>query len=176
MLRTTYLHQSHRMRLSDPHSSPLTHLRQIHSYVEGNIPLHVRLFLSTLSLINLQFMEWERSFEERVMKIRRRELKYQKLNYRIEARSPLSQPFFSPCLLSVGLSQPIAEHLTTSLCRLYFPLFGTPSCRLFLPRLTWHFTGVFLALLSLASADLDSLHRFHLSKLSLICPLIHRLI
>ncbi|KAG2036744.1 multidrug resistance-associated ABC transporter [Suillus americanus] len=32
----------------------------------------------------LKFMAWERSFEKRVMKIRERELKYQKLNYRIE--------------------------------------------------------------------------------------------
>ena len=32
----------------------------------------------------LQFMAWERSFEKRVMKIRERELKYQKLNYTIE--------------------------------------------------------------------------------------------
>ena len=32
----------------------------------------------------LQFMAWERSFEKRVLKIRERELKYQKLNYTIE--------------------------------------------------------------------------------------------
>ncbi|KAG0704981.1 multidrug resistance-associated ABC transporter [Suillus ampliporus] len=32
----------------------------------------------------LKFMAWERSFEKRVLKIRSRELKYQKLNYRIE--------------------------------------------------------------------------------------------
>ncbi|KAG2156756.1 multidrug resistance-associated ABC transporter [Suillus bovinus] len=32
----------------------------------------------------LKFMAWERSFEKRVMKIREKELKYQKLNYRIE--------------------------------------------------------------------------------------------
>ncbi|KAG2142476.1 multidrug resistance-associated ABC transporter [Suillus clintonianus] len=32
----------------------------------------------------LKFMAWERSFEKRVLKIRERELKYQKLNYRIE--------------------------------------------------------------------------------------------
>ena len=29
-------------------------------------------------------MAWERSFEKRVLKIRERELKYQKLNYTIE--------------------------------------------------------------------------------------------
>lgn len=29
-------------------------------------------------------MAWERSFEARVLKIRKRELKYQKLNYMIE--------------------------------------------------------------------------------------------
>ena len=33
-----------------------------------------------------QFMAWERSFEKRVMKIRAKELKYQKLNYTIEVR------------------------------------------------------------------------------------------
>ncbi|KZT01063.1 multidrug resistance-associated ABC transporter [Laetiporus sulphureus 93-53] len=32
----------------------------------------------------LKFMAWERSFEERVMKIRAKELKYQRLNYHIE--------------------------------------------------------------------------------------------
>ncbi|EEB99640.1 hypothetical protein MPER_00644, partial [Moniliophthora perniciosa FA553] len=32
----------------------------------------------------LKFMAWERSFESRVLKIRARELKYQKLNYTIE--------------------------------------------------------------------------------------------
>ncbi|KAH7906727.1 multidrug resistance-associated ABC transporter [Hygrophoropsis aurantiaca] len=32
----------------------------------------------------LKFMAWERSFEKRVLKIRNKELKYQKLNYRIE--------------------------------------------------------------------------------------------
>ena len=31
-------------------------------------------------------MAWERSFEARVLKIRDRELKYQKLNYTIEVR------------------------------------------------------------------------------------------
>ncbi|OAX31449.1 hypothetical protein K503DRAFT_860742, partial [Rhizopogon vinicolor AM-OR11-026] len=39
----------------------------------------------------LKFMAWERSFEKRVMKIRERELKYQKLNYRIEARDTTSR-------------------------------------------------------------------------------------
>jgi hypothetical protein len=32
-------------------------------------------------------MAWERSFEARVLKIRTKELKYQKLNYTIEVRS-----------------------------------------------------------------------------------------
>lgn len=32
----------------------------------------------------LKFMAWERNFEERVLKIRDRELKYQQLNYTIE--------------------------------------------------------------------------------------------
>lgn len=34
----------------------------------------------------LKFMAWERSFEARVLKVRDRELKYQKLNYTIEVR------------------------------------------------------------------------------------------
>ena len=34
-----------------------------------------------------QFMAWERSFEARVLKIRKKELKYQKLNYTIEVRA-----------------------------------------------------------------------------------------
>jgi len=32
----------------------------------------------------MQFMGWERSFEKRVLAIRDKELKYQKLNYTIE--------------------------------------------------------------------------------------------
>jgi hypothetical protein len=31
-----------------------------------------------------QFMAWERSFEKRVLKIRERELRFEKLNYLIE--------------------------------------------------------------------------------------------
>jgi hypothetical protein len=46
-----------------------------------------KYFLSKLVFINSQFMAWERSFEKRVMKVRERELKYQKMNYRIEARN-----------------------------------------------------------------------------------------
>lgn len=34
----------------------------------------------------LKFMAWERNFEARVLKVRERELKYQKLNYTIEVR------------------------------------------------------------------------------------------
>ena len=34
-------------------------------------------------------MAWERRFEERVLKIRTRELKYQRLNYTIEVVSSL---------------------------------------------------------------------------------------
>lgn len=32
----------------------------------------------------LKFMAWERSFEARVLKVREKELKYQKMNYTIE--------------------------------------------------------------------------------------------
>ena len=32
----------------------------------------------------IQFMAWERSFEKKMLKIRNKELKYQKLNYVIE--------------------------------------------------------------------------------------------
>ena len=32
----------------------------------------------------LKFMAWERNFEQRVLKVRDRELKYQQLNYTIE--------------------------------------------------------------------------------------------
>ena len=34
----------------------------------------------------LKFMAWERNFENRVLKVRNRELKYQQLNYTIEVR------------------------------------------------------------------------------------------
>lgn len=34
----------------------------------------------------LKFMAWERNFEARVLKVREKELKYQKLNYTIEVR------------------------------------------------------------------------------------------
>lgn len=38
-------------------------------------------------------MAWERSFEQRVLKIRDRELKYQKLNYFIEVDHQIFLPF-----------------------------------------------------------------------------------
>ena len=41
-------------------------------------------------------MAWERSFEARVLKIREKELKYQKLNYTIEVRAPLLPSPASP--------------------------------------------------------------------------------
>jgi len=34
----------------------------------------------------LKFMAWERNFETRVLKVREKELKFQKLNYMIEVR------------------------------------------------------------------------------------------
>ncbi len=34
----------------------------------------------------LKFMAWERSFEARVLRVREKELRYQKLNYTIEVR------------------------------------------------------------------------------------------
>jgi hypothetical protein len=34
-----------------------------------------------------QFMAWERNFEKRVLGVREKELKFQKLNYIIEVRS-----------------------------------------------------------------------------------------
>jgi len=34
-------------------------------------------------------MAWERNFEKRVLKIREKELKFQKLNYLIEVRSSI---------------------------------------------------------------------------------------
>lgn len=37
-----------------------------------------------------QFMAWERSFEAKVLKVRERELKYQRLNYIIEVRLGLT--------------------------------------------------------------------------------------
>lgn len=57
-------------------------------------------------------MAWERSFEKRVMKVRERELKYQKLNYKIEVRDfpyriirlLMCPPFRSCSLLSGMLS------------------------------------------------------------------------
>lgn len=36
----------------------------------------------------IKFMAWERSFEKRVLKIREKELKYQKLNYTVEVCYP----------------------------------------------------------------------------------------
>ncbi|OAX35091.1 hypothetical protein K503DRAFT_397889 [Rhizopogon vinicolor AM-OR11-026] len=58
----------------------------------------------------LKFIAWERSFEKRVMKVRERELKYQKLNYRIEARDTTSRL--------------ITKHLACPPIRLYYPLSG----------------------------------------------------
>lgn len=36
-------------------------------------------------------MAWERNFEKRVLKIREKELKFQKLNYIIEVRTSISR-------------------------------------------------------------------------------------
>jgi hypothetical protein len=38
--------------------------------------------------MNSQFMAWERSFEARIMKVRAKELKYQRLSYIIAVRLP----------------------------------------------------------------------------------------
>ena len=40
-------------------------------------------------------MAWERSFEARVLKVREKELKYQKLNYTIEVSGTLRRFFYS---------------------------------------------------------------------------------
>ena len=37
-----------------------------------------------------KFMAWERSFETKILKVREKELKYQKLNYTIEVSNPFS--------------------------------------------------------------------------------------
>ena len=37
-----------------------------------------------------KFMAWERSFEAKILKVREKELKYQKLNYTIEVSNPFS--------------------------------------------------------------------------------------
>lgn len=44
-------------------------------------------------------MAWERSIESRVLKVRDRELKYQKLNYMIEVRKPTCNPLFGVDLM-----------------------------------------------------------------------------
>jgi len=44
-------------------------------------------------------MAWERSFEKRVLKIREKELGYQKLNYLIEVRSSHMLVAFADILL-----------------------------------------------------------------------------
>ncbi|EEB90107.1 hypothetical protein MPER_11731 [Moniliophthora perniciosa FA553] len=49
----------------------------------------------------LKFMAWERSFESRVLKIRARELKYQKLNYTIEVASSPSNKITLLTILSL---------------------------------------------------------------------------
>jgi hypothetical protein len=47
--------------------------------------LKVSFYCGTSAGINVwQFMAWERNFEKRILKIREKELKYQKLNYTIE--------------------------------------------------------------------------------------------
>ena len=47
-----------------------------------------RASLTNKKAESLQFMAWERSFEERVMKLRAKELSFQRKNYIIEVRSP----------------------------------------------------------------------------------------
>ena len=43
-------------------------------------------FLIHFLIDRTQFMAWERSFEKKILKIRDKELKYQKLNYVIEVQ------------------------------------------------------------------------------------------
>lgn len=55
-------------------------------------------------------MAWERSFEKRVLKIREKELKYQKLNFTIEVEfSPLG-PFFILILTAYLNLQDVVEY------------------------------------------------------------------
>jgi hypothetical protein len=49
-----------------------------------------------------QFMAWERSFEARIMKVRAKELKYQRLNYIIEVRLLLVSYILAITHLSPG--------------------------------------------------------------------------
>ena len=47
-------------------------------------------FMEWISLMFHEFMAWERSFEARVLKVREKELKYQKINYTVEVGSAIS--------------------------------------------------------------------------------------
>ena len=67
-------------------------------------------------------MAWERSFEARVLKIREKELKYQRLNYTIEASlHPLPHPF--PYTLNCAIS-----YLQTLWNAIWYDL-GVLACR-----------------------------------------------
>ena len=66
------------------------------------------------ALIYEQFMAWERSFEARVLQIRERELKYQRLNYIIEVSEihfasirVLIWPYSRLCSIVFGMTRTI---------------------------------------------------------------------
>lgn len=98
-------------------------------------------------------MAWERSFEARVIKVREKELKFQKLNYTIEARSLLLRA--------------AAAHTLTGECvyvgSVERHLERVPDAR--------HLGGL-LALRRRAQGDSDTRHGFHIRKSSIPVPLI----
>ncbi|KAJ3515541.1 hypothetical protein NLJ89_g1687 [Agrocybe chaxingu] len=68
----------------------------------------------------LKFMAWERSFEKRVLVVRDKELKYQKLNYTIEAHA-------LECYLE-RLSDPGYARFFLSFCHCQRPIFDAFNC------------------------------------------------
>lgn len=60
-----------------------------YSYAQGT-PASLDTATTYAQSIRLQFMAWERSFEDKVLQIRQRELKYQQMNYHIEVCRPVS--------------------------------------------------------------------------------------
>ena len=108
-----------------------------------------------------QFMAWERSFEARVLKIRKKELKYQKLNYTIEVRA----------MVAISL----CEYRSSLFRRFYGTLYGRTSPNCDMVMLMWSkewlthsgHAGLILALCGRPQTNSHPCHCVHIRTLEL---------
>ena len=131
---------------------PLTHMAsKVVIYAQDNLMKardeRVALMNELLGAIRMvKFMAWERNFENRVLKVRNRELKYQQLNYTIEVRPLHAYWQVSNAENLIKTSKPgLLE------CHLEWLAYPCHAC-------------VFLALFCRARTSAHSLHRIHVYK------------